>query len=444
MTTNYTSPSSYGPPPPASVLTEAPSLLPFVSDALLTSIGPIIIYWILSLGFHYVDTHGLLDRYRLHTPEEVLKRNHVSRTEVIREVIIQQVIQFCVGMALGYSEPPEMTGMETYEVWNLCQRVGWVYNSALTLLGVNGPALNSKIALALTTHGGAIGEQVLTMDWRYKLAVGIYWGVIPIARLSLAIFVLDTWQYFWHRTMHNVPFLYRTLHSRHHRLYVPYAFGALYNHPIEGLLLDTVGAALAYKVSGMSLKGSIFFFIFGTMKTVDDHCGYKLPYDPLQLIFSNNAEYHDIHHQGWGVKTNFSQPFLICWDRWLGTQYTGNDAAERNARTRNRIHRQVESEKSKAVSISEEGVPVEDEYAARRAIPEEDDVEFLKTSTVKPTGSITLVEGGAETPTRRKTVRRTRASSIADATVKDVTESLRDTGKWVNGVVGNVSGAKMR
>jgi sphinganine C4-monooxygenase len=117
-----------------------------------------------------------------------------------------------------------------------------------------------------------------------------------------------------------------TFHSRHHRLYVPYAYGALYNHPFEGFILDTVGAGLSYKLMGMTPRQAIVFFCCSTVKTVDDHCGYALPWDPLQHITSNNAAYHDIHHQTWGIKTNFSQPFFTFWDKLLGTKYTGDKA----------------------------------------------------------------------------------------------------------------------
>jgi sphinganine C4-monooxygenase len=55
---------------------------------------------------------------------------------------------------------------------------------------------------------------------------------------------MDKWQYFAHRYMHQNKFLYRHVHSQHHRLVVPYAIGALYNHPLEGLLLDTLGGAI--------------------------------------------------------------------------------------------------------------------------------------------------------------------------------------------------------
>ncbi|PHT67925.1 Sphinganine C(4)-monooxygenase 2 [Capsicum annuum] len=92
----------------------------------------------------------------------------------------------------------------------------------------------------------------------------------------VAMLMLDTWQYFMHRYMHQNKFLYKHIHSQHHRLIVPYAFGALYNHPLEGLILDTVGGALAFLVSGMSPCTSIFFFSFAMIKAVDDHCGLSL------------------------------------------------------------------------------------------------------------------------------------------------------------------------
>jgi sphinganine C4-monooxygenase len=43
---------------------------------------------------------------------------------------------------------------------------------------------------------------------------------------------------------------------------------------------------------------------------VDDHCGLWLPGNILQALFGNNSAYHDIHHQLYGNKYNFSQPFF--------------------------------------------------------------------------------------------------------------------------------------
>ena len=81
---------------------------------------------------------------------------------------------------------------------------------------------------------------------------------------------------------------------------------------------------MAFKITRMTEWQGVFFFCVSSVKTVDDHCGYSLPWDPLQHISSNNAAYHDIHHQTWGVKTNFSQPFFTFWDKALNTQYKGS------------------------------------------------------------------------------------------------------------------------
>lgn len=119
---------------------------------------------------------------------------------------------------------------------------------------------------------------------------------------------MDAHQYFFHRLFHVNKFLYKHVHSHHHRLYVPYAFGALYNHPVEGFLLDSVGATIAMELTRMSPRLTVVFFTFSTLKTglfeflvhddffliciylVDDHCGYALPWDPLQFLFGNNVQ----------------------------------------------------------------------------------------------------------------------------------------------------------
>jgi sphinganine C4-monooxygenase len=143
-----------------------------------------------------------------------------------------------------------------------------------------------------------------------------------------------------------------TFHARHHRLYVPYAYGALYNHPFEGFLLDTLGAGIAYKLTSMSTRQGMCFFVCSTFKTVDDHCGYAFPWDPLQHITSNNAGYHDIHHQSWGIKTNFSQPFFTFWDRVLGTRWTGGDVSARYERARIAAQQKVDADTIKAITNS--------------------------------------------------------------------------------------------
>lgn len=228
-----------------------------VSDELVGTVAPIVVYWLYS-GIYILL--GSLENYRLHSKKDEDDKNLVSKGTVVKGVLLQQAVQAVVAIIL------------------------------FTVTGSDVDASNGEHSLI------SLGRQFFT-----------------------AMVVLDTWQYFMHRYMHHNKFLYRHIHSQHHRLVVPYAFGALYNHPLEGLLLDTIGGALSFLISGMSPRASIFFFSFATIKTVDDHCGLWLPGNLFHIFFRNNSAYHDIHHQLYGAKYNFSQPFFVMWDRILGT-----------------------------------------------------------------------------------------------------------------------------
>lgn len=251
--------------------------------------------------FHWIDMNDYFPQYRLHTPAEVLKRNHVSRWEVVRDVNIQQIIQTIVGLLIAMTEPDEFIGKDDYNVavWaqriRLCERA---IPSALALVGLDASALSARLDPSYPVIAGALaggsyarlsqmveiaGETVIVPSfapWELFAAKLIYWVVVPAAQFALAIVVVDTWQYFLHRAMHMNKWLYTTFHSRHHRLYVPYAYGALYNHPFEGFLLDTLGAGFAYLLAGMTTRQGMWFFTCSTIKTVDDHCGYALPLGP--------------------------------------------------------------------------------------------------------------------------------------------------------------------
>ena len=329
------------PPLPQYQLTPLPSLVPPIPDKVLTLLLPIAAYWILSMFFHWIDTKDYFSKYRLHTPEEVLKRNHVSRWEVVKEVIVQQIIQTVVGTLLGMTEPDDFHGKQNYDVAVWARRIRIVQRvipGLLSLVSINAKGLANNLAgphpMLAGALGGGLYPSLMEMStlssgdqasvptfaaWEIWTAKALYWYIVPALQFGLAIFVVDTWQYFLHRAMHMNKWLYSpftspiivygladkhlaTFHSRHHRLYVPYAFGALYNHPFEGFLLDILGASIAFKMAGMSTRQGMWFFTCSTIKTVDDHCGYSLPWDPLQHITSNNAGYHDIHHQSWGIK----------------------------------------------------------------------------------------------------------------------------------------------
>jgi sphinganine C4-monooxygenase len=361
------------PPLPDYRLEPLPPLIPWIDDAYLSLALPIVAYWVMSMIFHVVDELDMFPQYRLHTPAEVLKRNHVSRWDVFRDVLIQQAIQTVVGLGLALTDADPMQGKADYDVSVWAQRLRIAQRAipgALGLVGLDAAGIAKNIGGEHAMLSGALaggvypeltqtvmlaGQQVVApafASWEITAAKAIYHLGIPAMQFMVAILIVDTWQYFLHRAMHMNKWLYTTFHARHHRLYVPYAYGALYNHPVEGFLLDTLGAGLGYLITGMTCRQSMWFFTMSTIKTVDDHCGYAFPWDPLQHITSNNAGYHDVHHQSWGIKTNFSQPFFTFWDGFLGTKWVGGDVSARYERARIAAQKKVDAENSATITAS--------------------------------------------------------------------------------------------
>ncbi|EGG09714.1 uncharacterized protein MELLADRAFT_77012 [Melampsora larici-populina 98AG31] len=284
-------------------------VIPGIGDNVLSFTVPLITYWVVSIFFTLIDYLQLpfIEKYRLHEPIEVSSRNRVTPTEVIKAVLIQQFIQTALAILVldetgSILNRDYLSEMKPYAL------------PVATLIRI---ILTPNHAKWVLTHYGRDITQ-----WAY------WWGV-PIIQYLWASFIMDTWQYFWHRAFHINQFLYKHIHSVHHRLYCPYSFGALYNHPLEGFILDTLGALVAHAGSGMSIRQATVLFGLSTAKTVDDHCGLALPWDPFQHLFGNNADYHDIHHQQFGIKKNFSQPYFVHWDVLLGTRMTRKEVEDR-------------------------------------------------------------------------------------------------------------------
>lgn len=219
------------PPLPTYTLSPRPPLWDPIPDSMVSLILPIVAYWGLSMVYHYIDTMDLFPQYRLHTPAEVLKRNHVSRWDVVRDVVLQQIIQTIAGIAMGYFDPPEYIGKEEYDVAVWARRFRLLQRGLprlLTLFGVDALGLSKKLALnGHTVLGGILAggrypgltqtmilengaENVVPAFAAWELAAGsfIYWYFIPALQFAWGVCVVDTWQYFLHRAMHLNRWLY--------------------------------------------------------------------------------------------------------------------------------------------------------------------------------------------------------------------------------------------
>jgi sphinganine C4-monooxygenase len=226
-------------------------------------VAPLIGYWSLCIFYDILDnsTSPVVKRYRL---TDAIRANTVTKSHVVVRVIIQHVIQTALGLTVLFFDP------------HMCQKP--------------------------------------EKSWPRTCFDFV-----------LAMFVMDAWQFWIHRWMHVNKFLYNNIHSTHHKLYAPYAYGALYNHPLEAFFLDCLGGVTTMYVTGMSCKTTGYLYTFASMKVVFDHCSYVFPLNPVYSLFDNNARYHLLHHDLRGFKNNYSQPFFTIWDRIMGTYVNPND-----------------------------------------------------------------------------------------------------------------------
>ncbi|KAF7048123.1 hypothetical protein CFC21_056938 [Triticum aestivum] len=242
--------------------------MPRVSEETVAAVVPIAVYWAYASVHTALGHSRLMDKYRLNTKDEEDRKNMVSKRAVILNVLMQHLMQ-------------------------------------LAALAVLAMVTGGRGATASKAAGGSRAAEYLT----------------AAARIAVAVLVFDAYRYAWHRLAHINRFIYRHLHSWHHRIVVPYAFGAIYGHPIEVLIADTAGASLAVLVTGLSPsspRATAVFLTLCTVKAIDNHCGVCLLPRRLQSVW-NGAAYHGVHHMPRGVRYNFSDLFFVTWDHVFGT-----------------------------------------------------------------------------------------------------------------------------
>lgn len=227
MANNMTSVTDL-PPLPSYTAVEAPDLISWCPDFYLSILAPTVSYWVVSIFFHIIDVLDLFPQYRLHTPAEIAQRNKVSRYEVLRDVIFQQIIQGVMSGVLSATDPPSLMGMEEYDVAVWATRVRLAQRALpalLGILGINAATVSKNMAVSHPLLAGVLAGghyPFLTSDlsgpdgipvptfatWELLVAKAIYHLILPALQFFIAVTALDTWQYFLHRLMHQNKWLY--------------------------------------------------------------------------------------------------------------------------------------------------------------------------------------------------------------------------------------------
>jgi sterol desaturase/sphingolipid hydroxylase (fatty acid hydroxylase superfamily) len=130
--------------------------------------------------------------------------------------------------------------------------------------------------------------QVLLLVQLYHPATHFFWPR-ELVNLLLCLLLAEVWFYFMHRIFHT-RFLFRHVHSLHHRIVRPHVIHSGYQHPVE-FLIPTMGTCLLGPiVLGCHPATTIVWIVWMMGAGTFAHGGYF----PRYLAWMNS---HDRHHR---------------------------------------------------------------------------------------------------------------------------------------------------
>lgn len=145
------------------------------------------------------------------------------------------------------------------------------------------------------------------------------WSYFALS-VFLCIAGYDTWIYWQHRWLHT-PFLFKHVHSVHHRVSNPTAFAAFAQHPVETFMGNIYFILFLIFVPmhpfALALAGAYMFGI-GILA----HHGYEFypsGFTRHRLLgWINTSTHHNMHHRHVGC--NYGNWFNY-WDTLMGTNH---------------------------------------------------------------------------------------------------------------------------
>jgi sterol desaturase/sphingolipid hydroxylase (fatty acid hydroxylase superfamily) len=238
----------------------------------------------------------------------------------------------------------------------ICSIVRRVYNAYLEAVYFSFPKLRTqppnehRLKQKKDLMGRDI-EQLERIDWHDKgtmlsqfiLNFGLYFllpGFYPVAteeeqsmkerflRLLINHYVMSFGMYWAHRSLHDIAFLWRHIHSFHHWAKHPLSRNTYEDHWLDNFMNAIIGHAFAQILVPLDRPTFYFSHIFRIFESLEKHsgvsCGFNVAHSLQQwLPFAQMPHHHDWHHEGFkGSNFTFSSIGGI-WDCLFGTRKGG-------------------------------------------------------------------------------------------------------------------------
>jgi sterol desaturase/sphingolipid hydroxylase (fatty acid hydroxylase superfamily) len=164
---------------------------------------------------------------------------------------------------------------------------------------------------------------VYSIQWLNNHHIGLlYYVQVPLwLKLTLGVALFDFVNYWFHRTAHKVPLLWR-FHRVHHSDTSMDASTNFRAHPIELILWFGTSNIVAAGIFGLDLVSLGLFFLIATPFFFLEHTNLSFPswIDKSFGILFTTPNLHKIHHEQdqYYTDSNFSDIFII-WDKLFGT-----------------------------------------------------------------------------------------------------------------------------
>jgi sterol desaturase/sphingolipid hydroxylase (fatty acid hydroxylase superfamily) len=165
-----------------------------------------------------------------------------------------------------------------------------------------------SVAVWLAAH---IGQNLWPTDW----------SLLP--QLVLALLISQFGEYWAHRAMHEIPYLWR-FHAIHHSPERLYWLNAARFHPVDTAILLIISMAPLI-ILGAGPDILILLTVWMSTHGMFQHCNIRVRLGPLNYVFSM-AELHRWHHALAPEQSNANYGNnILIWDLIFGTVYYPKD-----------------------------------------------------------------------------------------------------------------------